>query len=599
VQVKAKSNRQLKAGTMSFSPTTQPATMSPQQPQEVVGSFEIRQPGKVTIGVTDVEGQSSTDTFIAPIALLKDERPFVRLTSPQPNSFATPDATIQVNAVAEDDFGVGKLLIYRGLNDTRPRPMDVPVPPKHPTMFPAQLLLPLGDYGLRPGDVVKLFARVEDNDPAGPKGAESSIVTIHVISQEEFDEMIVQREGIEAMESKYASAARRLETMGQKAQKLADELAKLDPKTELAAEKRKELEELAKEMEHEAKEIENTAGKPLPVDLDKALTAELKKAAEAMRSAAADAREAASGNCGAAASKMAKAAEKLGQGRKDLKENAQEPLDALAKVLPLMDAEQRFIDLVEQQRELADRMSALEADAKDNPGAKARMRDLEDQQEQTRRDLQKLLDDIDDAAAQLPDDPKLEQLRSTATKFSKAVRASEAQSQMTSAENALGDFQGQKGAMFAKEAARTLAKFIAECKGMNGDEEGKQCLLKFQPKLTNTLGNSIPQLLGNKQGGFGMGVGGKGGYSARRSSLKNVGLYGTMPMRASASKSGDGRAQQGIGSRSDGKADNDNPDGNANASGTQAQGENDPAVPPQYRKRVGEYFRRVADELEQ
>jgi len=30
-----------------------------------------------------------------------------------------------------------------------------------------------------------------------------------------------------------------------------------------------------------------------------------------------------------------------------------------------------------------------------------------------------------------------------------------------------------------------------------------------------------------------------------------------------------------------------------------AQGENDPAVPPQYRKRVGEYFRRVADELEQ
>jgi hypothetical protein len=96
-----------------------------------------------------------------------------------------------------------------------------------------------------------------------------------------------------------------------------------------------------------------------------------------------------------------------------------------------------------------------------------------------------------------------------------------------------------------------------------------------------------------------MGAGGKGGYSARRSSLKNVGLYGTMPMRASASKSGDGRADKGAGSRSDGKADNDNPDGNANASGTQAQGENDPAVPPQYRKRVGEYFRRVADELEQ
>ena len=32
--------------------------------------------------------------------------------------------------------------------------------------------LPLSAYGLRPGDVIKLFARVEDNDPAGAKGSE-------------------------------------------------------------------------------------------------------------------------------------------------------------------------------------------------------------------------------------------------------------------------------------------------------------------------------------------------------------------------------------------------------------------------------------------
>jgi hypothetical protein len=229
VQVKAKSNRPLQGGTMTFSSSTQPATMSPTGANEAVGSFEIHQAGKVTIGVTDIDGQSSTETFTAPITLLKDERPFVRLTEPRPNSFATPDANLRITAVAEDDFGVARLQVYRGLNDTRPRPMPIEVPDKHPTLFAAQEILRLSDYGLRPGDVVKLFARVEDNDPAGPKGAESSIVTIHIISQEDFERMIIEREGIEAIESKYASAARRLEKMGEKATKLAEELAKLDP----------------------------------------------------------------------------------------------------------------------------------------------------------------------------------------------------------------------------------------------------------------------------------------------------------------------------------------------------------------------------------
>jgi hypothetical protein len=601
VQVKAKSNRQLKGGTMTFSPSTQPAGMSPLGEKEVAGSFQITEAGKVNIGVTDVEGQSSTETLTAPITLLKDERPFVRLTEPRPNSFATPDAMMQIIAVAEDDFGVARLQIYRGLNDTRPRPMNVEVPTKTPTMFPAQMILPLADYGLRPGDVVKLFARVEDNDPAGPKGAESSIVTIHIISQEEFDQMVVQREGIEALESKYASVARRLETMGQKAQELADELAKLDPNSDLAAEKRKQLEELVQQMMQEAIEIEKSADKTLPLDLDKVLTKELDKAAKAMREAAEATKQAAAGKSGPAAKKMDEAAKKLGQERKDLKENAQDPIEDLAKVLPLIEAEQRFIELAGQQRELADRMSALEADAKDNPGAKARMRDLQEQQEQARRELNKLLDDIEDAADKLPDEADLKPLKQTAKKFADAVRKSEANTQMTSAETALGDFQGQKGAMFAKQAATTLENFIGQCKGMGEDGEAGVCLKKFQPTLSSVLDSTIGQLLGNGEGNKpGMGAGGRGGYSARRSSLKNVGLYGSMTSTAAtASKTGDGRAQKGTGAHTTGDPGHDNPDGNAAATGSEAKGENDPAVPPQYRKRVGDYFRRVADELEQ
>ncbi len=163
VRVRAKSNRSLSGGTMFFSqvalpttvPTTQPATIAmlsaPGSSNEVEGTFEIRTPGKLTVGVTDTEQQASTDSFTASVGVLKDERPFVRLTEPKPNSFATPDVTIQVIASAEDDFGVSTLSHYRGLNDTRPRPMEIAVPAKHPTQVQGAISLPLSEYGLRPG----------------------------------------------------------------------------------------------------------------------------------------------------------------------------------------------------------------------------------------------------------------------------------------------------------------------------------------------------------------------------------------------------------------------------------------------------------------
>ena len=63
--------------------------------------------------------------------------------------------------------------------------------------------------------MIKLFGRVEDNDPAGAKGAESSVVTVRIVSQEEFERMVRTRQGIEAMLSKYYAAQRRMEAAGQ------------------------------------------------------------------------------------------------------------------------------------------------------------------------------------------------------------------------------------------------------------------------------------------------------------------------------------------------------------------------------------------------
>ena len=46
--------------------------------------------------------------------------------------------------------------------------------------IPHTVVLPLSQYGLVPGDEIKLFGRVEDNDPAGPNGAESTVVVVRI-----------------------------------------------------------------------------------------------------------------------------------------------------------------------------------------------------------------------------------------------------------------------------------------------------------------------------------------------------------------------------------------------------------------------------------
>lgn len=608
VQTTVRSNRDLKSGALRFTPaagsSAQAATlaMSPAgEPHSVTGTFEITAPGKIEMGVTDIDGQASRDSFAAPVVVLRDDKPFVRVMEPKAASFATPDAVIQINALAEDDYGVSKVSLYRGLNDSRPRPMEMPVPAPAPTRHLAQATLRISDYGLKPGDVVQLFARVEDNDPSGAKGSESGIVRIHIISQAEMDQMILAREGLEALEAKYAAVARQMEAVADKMQKAADELAKLPPDSPLADEKRKELAKLAQDAEKAADEIAKLADKPLPVDLDKALNESLKDAQSALKQAADAARGASMPNQSAseAHKQMLAACQAMGKGRQQLKENVTDPLEHLTAIYPLIEDQARFLQLAAAQKDLAFRLASMETQkGDDNPQLKARMRELQDEQQQLREALRKLADDIRDHASKLPDDPKLQQLRETASDFVAKLDASGAADHMQKAEQALQEFAGTRASIGANDAARALDSLIAKCKGMG--EEGEQCLA-FQPKLSEGLGDSLQQLLDSAGMGAGrMGMG-QGGYSAQRSTLKNVGLYGARPRAGKeSSPTGDGRADRGVASNAGGNPDaNANPDGATSARGSDASGQGDAPVPPQYKNRVSDYFRSVADELEQ
>ncbi|MEN6459163.1 MAG: hypothetical protein ABFC63_09555 [Thermoguttaceae bacterium] len=583
-----------------------PATSIPMKPaepgsREVSGKFTIAGDGRFECRVVDEAGQVSQQTFSGNVILLPDERPLVRLLEPPRISLATPSAGLPVLLSAEDDCGVSRLQLFRSLNDSRSLPADLPVPSSAPRRFDAPTVLPLGRYGLAPGDVIKLFGRVEDNDPAGVKGSESTVAIVRIISEEEFQRLLKTQETLEMLLSKYDDARRRMERLGDQVEKLRKKAKKQPADKKAEQELRNELAKLRQAMRQEAEAMRQAAKRLLPFDIDRALTPELERLAKTNEAMAAEL-ERLERERGLISSKLGKKldemARQLDSSRKLYDQMAGEPLRYLEAAFPLMADQDRFVMLVLWQRDLADRLAALKGhDKRDDPALKARMRDLEEEQRQVRDALARLLDDIQEHVDRLPDKSEFKALRETAEDFVKRVRKSGASEAMAEAEAALAEFAGTRGHQKAKDAADILARFLNECNNCkNGACKGMT--LAFRPQLCDSLSNTLNQLLngfGTGQGnGAGNGPGGMGFGSQGR-----VGLFGGPPELGGEERSQQSGGNQQSGRRAYAAAPGENPD-DADSGAARVPdavgGASEGAVPARYRRQVGQYFERVAEE---
>jgi cell division septum initiation protein DivIVA len=567
---------------------------------EAVGQFEVLGDGKFECRVIDEAGQASQESFSGNVKMVADLYPLVRIIEPETPSLATPTARLPVVVSAEDDCGISRLQLFRSLNGTRPIPADARLPRKWPHRHDERISLPLAGYGLSAGDVIKLFARVEDNDPAGAKGSESPVVVVRIISQEEFERMLRLRQGLEVLASKYHEARRRLEGLHKEAEGLRKKLQKLPPRGALAEETRREIRRLQRLMRRESDALRQAALQRLPFDLDEKLSPELDRLArmtDEMAKALDELQKQRDLLNDDAAKQLEKMLKRLGADRQRYATSAMEPMEHLEAIFPLLIDQERFVVLVLRQQDLVERMGPLALrDGGDDPALRARMRDLEHDQREIRLALDQLLGDIEDHATRLPERPELKKLRETARKFVRDVRASGATAAMTEAEAALAEFAGTRALDKAKLAAQILERFLKRCQGEDG--MGSQCrgALVFQPTLANCMGNTIAQLLCEM--GFGAGsFSGAGGYGA-------FGLYGSMG-GMSGMASGQYGEPHGAGNAggpgtASGSSGGGNPDlftaGDAVGTGT-ATAAGETTVPVRYQRQVGQYFQRLAEEL--
>jgi hypothetical protein len=607
VEVRAHSNRPLHGGQLTLFDSdgrkSYPLAAEGGS-QTATGQFTIERSGRLEVRVTDVDGETSTDSITTSITLLPDERPFVRLMEPHALSLAVPDAIVPVVISAEDDFGVAHCELYRSLNGSPFLPADVRVSQPPPKQVYETVLFPFSTYGLSPGDEIKVFARATDNDPAfaGGKGSESTVAMIRIISQADLDRLQRSRDGLTMLMSKYQEAERRMESLQNDVEELQKKIAAQPGDKPLNKELQKQMEELTRRLSDESEALRKLADRALPYDLDKELSPRLRKLADELQRLSKESQGGSKRSAADAKKQLEAALKAIKQNRNQLDQETMAPVRFVAAIVPLMQDSARFVALYEHQRDLADRLASFkDKEHTDDPSIKGRMRDLEDEQRDLQKELDKLLDDIEEHASQLPKDPYVEQLRETAEKFVADVRESGAGDAMSAAATALSDLAGMKAHAEAKTAADILEKFIGRCQGMG--KGCKNCLPKFSPSLGQCMGQTCDQLLadmkfGNAGSGFGMGAG--GGYSARQSTLQNIGLYGTPPtFDSSPSKSGksDDRSafgmtgDRGRGSKADPREAFAVPDSARHRNSAEL------TVPPAYRQRASRYFQRIADEV--
>jgi len=556
VEIMAASNRPLSAGkmTLTHQDEEQVIELSPgDNAAEVAGEFLIEQSGKFELRLVDVEGVESTQSVSGSVSVLEDTKPFVRLMSPKQNSWSTATINLPISIDAEDDYGLSKISLYRSLNDSRPVPIDYEFDAGS-IRVNKRALLPLFEYDLQPGDKLEMFARVEDNDPVSIKGSESPIHVVHIISREQYQRMNREQLGLESVLAKYRAIQRRLEGLELMQQEIAAMDAQADPKSKPEESKKEKMLEVAKEFQQSAAEMKQMLQQRFPIDFDQDLTDRIQEMSEKMAEIS---------------NKISKLVDKINDNDIDnekLKEQLEKlreelegirdafdkevmaPLNQLSKIFPLMKAQREFVQLVLRQRNLADRLRSLEnSDNEDRPATKRRMRELADA-------------DVAESAA-MPE----QQL----------------------AEKSLAEFSGSLGFKHASQAATILESFVdpADKMSQQGDAAAKGI---FNPKFGRPkFGNSMDQMMKL----FGPRNGGKSGQS-------NRGLYGDKPMERQSNKRGSNQGNQksGSGMYGNGRSGPGDPGGEVKRTGGNA-GSGPAVVPLRYERKVGDYYRRIVEEL--
>ena len=569
IRFRLQSNRPLREGRIELAPQEgerSSVAMSLAGEFEVAGEMVAAQSVMLRFSIVDHDGVASQEVWEAPLTVTQDLGPEVRITEPGQDGFVTNDYRLNVAIEGTDDYGIKTLRFHYAVNGKYAEPQNEAVDGAqthlrrvmqfclapnekyqpglaalllvHPKLAPGETLLRVA-----PGDTLSFFAEVVDTAP-NPHLARSQVITLTVISVEDYNDFLRERLDVADIAQKYTALFEKLHELIEQQKALSEAAEKARQQAaqspDKAAEKKLDellarQNELNEKLNQVAKAMDEFVREQPVYDLESELGETLKKKAAdirestktndqetsevAQRSTPKEGLRSVTPEMLADLKKAADdQAERLG-GKAEQQEEKKiaETFEDLSLMQEIMKDMNRFKELYEAQRDIAEQMKAY-----DKPGQLSR----EDQLalKQFAAEQKAIGEQIEAVEQKLWEDGKAAE-----QKFPKAAQGAKDLAQgigdldlrnlANKGSEAMVQGEGDKGAQLSQRMATEMEKLFAEaCQnpqpGMAGELDQYLSLTRGMNPRDSFKQMSQCRKFGGTTG-FGRGKSGEGGENSQ------------------------------------------------------------------------------------
>jgi phosphotransferase system HPr-like phosphotransfer protein len=518
------SNRPLAGGEMKIKPLSphgeeKSLSATPAGVHTVRFDWPMLEPATLQVRIRDVQGTESPAPLEIKQSVLPDDKPRLTLHEPGSHALATPRTLVPVSGGAQDDFGIRRVDFVRTLKGFRECPEELAVP-KGDKTYEFQTRLDLSTLGVEPGEVIELYIEGRDENPSLTGIQTSDVSRIEIISEEEYGKMLVGRVSLDELLARFQKIqeqldrARRALAGAQEAKE--DKAGALEKSTGAVRDAADALGQLARDFP--------------AFDMEMVME-------KALAESAARARNAADrlGQLNPSQPDLDKQIESI---RKQFDGESSELDGMLARrqeldsVGRLFEQAANFMQLVEQQRQLANWVDRMTLSGENDAGALASAAKLQDQ---LRELAGRLPGQMREAAEAIPDNTGYDKLKADAAEFATRLEQCEAPKNMGRASTAAQNTDAQGASRAARQAHEQLAALLPENSGNQfaGLCRGScQQLFPQGHALGKTLGQCLAGMMARgRLGALGSGGPADDGYVTQGFSTLELPVFGPQRTR--------------------------------------------------------------------
>lgn len=540
VQFRLQSNRPLREGLLEITAGDQPPqrmVLKKSAENEVTGSFIAADSGRMQFGIVDAAGLPSQGNYEGALTVTHDLPPEVHIVNPEHDSMVAMDFKLQARIEASDDYGLREIRLHCGLNGAYSAPK---VFPYNAVVLDSRETVDINfaDLGVKPGDVITLFAEAVDNAPQ-PHLSRSQTVRLAVISVDDYNNYLRARSDISDAEAKYEELNNDLQELIEKQKDLGDAAQKLNSEIAQADAKQKEAlvrqldnlvaqqNELNQQLDKQAGRMENFVREKPLYDVEKDLQELLRQQAKNIRASThandASARDVAQRSSPSAGPRQLspdmlndfkQASDnqlaQLGQAHEETDRQVVQPLKDMSRMQELVKDFNQFESLYRTQLELAQQSQAYNRPGQLEREDQLALKDLAATEKQVADSLVQLRGKLgDDAVAAQKLFPKAarsgQDLADQIGENLMVPLAEQATGQMLAAD-------GQQSFQLADRLRLAMEKLFSESQGGNCPS-GDELDTYLQLERMNPGGN-FAQMAMSRKFGLGYGIGQASGAGA-------------------------------------------------------------------------------------